>query len=57
MSRKISDLNIEPCPDCPIPTNFIVKALPASPADNGCTKFSVDCRECGDKWTEVLDEQ
>jgi hypothetical protein len=46
-------LNIEPCPDCPVPTNFIVK--PGMSGDKKC--LYIDCRECGDKWTETLEDE
>jgi hypothetical protein len=48
-------LNLDPCPDCPVPTNFIVKPLPAK--EEGCTRYGIECRECGDNWIEVVDEQ
>lgn len=47
------DLKIDPCADCPIPTNFIVTHL--GKKDNN-TKYGIECRECGEKWTELVDE-
>jgi hypothetical protein len=47
-------LNLDPCPDCPVPTNFIVKPLPAK--EEGCTRYGIECRECGDNWIEVVDD-
>jgi len=47
------DLKIDPCSDCPIPTNFIVTHL--GKKDNN-TKYGIECRECGEKWTELVDE-
>jgi len=46
-------LTIEPCPDCPIPPNFITKPG----VKNGQKCIYIDCRECGDKWTELLDNE
>lgn len=50
---KKPELKIEPCTDCPIPPNMVVKEMPA---DSG-TRYDIQCRECGDKWTEIIDEQ
>ena len=47
-------IRIEPCYECPIPTNFIIKNL--SVDEIGRQRFGVECRECGDKWTEITDE-
>jgi hypothetical protein len=47
------DLKIDPCAECPIPTNFIVTHL-GKKDDN--TKYGIECRECGEKWTELVDE-
>lgn len=44
----------DPCPDCPVPTNFIIKTLPSK--EEGCLNFGIECRECGDNWIEVVDE-
>jgi hypothetical protein len=56
MRSKLSDkkLSIDPCPYCPVPPNFIVKTLPAK--EEGCTRYGIECRECGDDWIEVVDD-
>lgn len=42
---------IDPCPDCPIPTNFIIR----QGVSEGKKCLYVDCRECGDKWIEEIE--
>lgn len=54
MPNKPKDIKIEPCSECPVPTNFIIKNLPVD--DAGRQRCGVECRECGDKWTEIIDE-
>ena len=45
---------IEPCIECPYPTNFIVNTL----AVNGVKeKYAVHCRECNDSWIEEVNTQ
>ena len=48
---KIEASKIEPCPDCPYPTNFTASILIA---DNEKERYAVSCRECGDSWVEEV---
>lgn len=43
---------IEPCIECPYPTNFTVITLAVNGAQE---KYAVHCRECGDSWIEEVD--
>jgi hypothetical protein len=43
---------IEPCIECPYPTNFTVNTLAVNGAQE---KYAVHCRECGDSWIEEVD--
>jgi hypothetical protein len=54
MSRAADAINPEPCADCPIPPDFVISALP--PKEGECARYGVECRECGDKWIEIVDE-
>jgi hypothetical protein len=54
MPNNPKAITIEPCSECPVPTNFIIKNLPVDEA--GRQRCGVECRECGDKWTEITDE-
>jgi len=49
----VESKKIEPCPDCPIPTNYIVR----NGLSNGNKCLYIDCRECGDKWIEELENE
>jgi len=50
------NLKLEPCSDCPVPMNVIINNL--TKKTDECTRFGVDCRECGEKWIEeICDEQ
>jgi transcription elongation factor Elf1 len=42
---------IEPCIECPYPTNYTVNTLSVNGAKE---KFAVHCRECGDSWIEEV---
>ena len=54
VSNKFAQPNPEPCTDCPIPPRFVFNYRPD---ENGeMNRCDVECRECGDKWTEILDE-
>lgn len=44
-------LKIEPCKECPYPTNYTVSTLSVNGAKE---KFAVYCRECGDSWIEEV---
>lgn len=55
MPNKRIDPKIEPCPDCPIPPSFVFNYRPAK--DGQPARCDVECRECDDKWTEILDEE
>lgn len=48
---KIETSRIEPCPDCPYPTNFTASILSV---DDGKERYAVSCRECGDSWVEEV---
>lgn len=48
---KATPPKIEPCPDCPYPTNFTVNTLTV---DSVKEKYAVHCRECGDSWIEEI---
>lgn len=48
-------INIEPCSECPIPPNFIIKQMPSK--KEGCTRYDIECRECDDKWTEIIEDE
>jgi formate dehydrogenase maturation protein FdhE len=43
------------CPDCSYPPNFSIVELPRD--SNGLLRYEIDCRDCGDVWVEVDDEQ
>jgi hypothetical protein len=46
---------IDPCSDCPVPPRFITGVLPneAGVID----KWSIECRECGESWSEPMNEE
>lgn len=46
---------VEPCPDCPIPPRFVFNYLPGP--DGKISRCDIECRECGDIWTETVNEQ
>jgi len=43
---------IEPCTDCPYPTNFIVNTLTVNGTKE---KYAIHCRECNDSWIEEIE--
>jgi hypothetical protein len=47
-------INLIPCSECPVPMNVIINNL-TKKADQ-CLRFGIECRECGEKWTELVDE-
>lgn len=53
---KINDVlkGLEPCPDCEVPMNVIINDV--TKKDDPCLKFGIECRECGDKWIEEINE-
>lgn len=52
-----NDIDIEPCPECPVPPQFIIRDLPSiKKEDRSVLCYGIECRFCGDKWTEVVDE-
>jgi hypothetical protein len=53
--KRISQPKVEPCSDCPIPPRFVFNYLPKE--DGELDRCGVECRECGDSWTEFLDEE
>jgi len=55
MSKKVTQPKVEPCTECPIPPRFFFNYLPGE--DGEMNRCGVECRECGDKWTEFLDEE
>jgi hypothetical protein len=55
MSKKLTQPKVEPCSDCPIPPRFVFNYLPGE--DGELDRCGVECRECGDSWTEFLDEE
>ena len=44
------------CPDCPYPCNFILTSLPKTDFDDNKQRYDVRCRECGDYWVEIDEE-
>lgn len=48
---KIETSKIEPCPECPYPTNFTAALLAVS---GSTERYAVSCRECGDSWVEAI---
>lgn len=49
---KATPPKIEPCIDCPYPTNFTVSILTINTTHE---KYAVHCRECGDSWVEEVE--
>lgn len=54
MPDKIPDIKIEPCSDCSIPPRFVINPLP--PTSDGKPRYDVECRNCEDRWIEILDD-
>lgn len=52
---KNHKLNLDPCQDCPYPMDVLVNLLPRE-KDATCNRYSVECRECADKWIEVVED-
>lgn len=52
---KNHKLNLEPCPDCPYPMDVSIVPLPKEKESN-CSRFGISCRECGDEWTEEVED-
>lgn len=46
---KANPLKIEPCVECPYPTNFTVSTLDVN---ENKERYAVHCRKCGDSWIE-----
>lgn len=46
---------IEPCPDCPVPPRFIFSVIPNE--KGFIDRCGIECRECGEKWTEPINEE
>ena len=54
VSKKYHAPQLEPCVDCDIPPRFVLNYKPGPEGEmNRC---DVECRDCGDAWTEILDE-
>jgi hypothetical protein len=54
MSNFRIPVSLEPCSDCPVPMNVIINNL--TKKDDTQPKYGIECRECGEKWTELVDE-
>lgn len=54
MPNSKINLNLDPCSECPVPMNVIVNDL--TKKTDQCLKFGIECRECGEKWTEEVYE-
>jgi hypothetical protein len=50
---KAEQLKLDPCPECPIPMNVLIKPLAVKEGE--CQSFGISCRECGEKWTEEIE--
>jgi len=48
---NIETYKIEPCSECPYPTNFTAALLAVS---GSTERYAVSCRECGDSWVEAI---
>ena len=51
---KVNLPKVEPCIECPYPTNFMVNTLTINGAQE---KYAVHCRECNDSWIEEVNVQ
>jgi hypothetical protein len=47
-------INLIPCSECPVPMNVIINNL--TKKSDTQPKYGIECRECGEKWTELIDE-
>lgn len=58
-SRSSWKMGYEPtlCPDCSYPPNLIVTALSKDDFEDGRQRYDVRCRECGDYWIEIDEEE
>jgi hypothetical protein len=54
MSNFRIPVSLEPCSECPVPMNVIINNL--TKKDDTQPKYGIECRECGEKWTELVDE-
>jgi hypothetical protein len=46
---NINKINPAICSECSVPPNFAIVNISQK-------KFSVKCRDCGDEWSEYLEE-
>lgn len=51
---KANNLKLEPCAECPYPMDITITPLPAK--SDGCSRFGISCRECGDEWIEEVED-
>lgn len=45
---------LEPCSECNVPMNVMITDI--TKKDDECMRFGIECRDCGDKWTEEMEK-